>query len=970
MEAAITPEQWLRVKDIVGSALDCKEGDQQAFLDAACAGDEALRLEVDSLIAAYYASDSLSFHGLGEAFGVVPETPRTIGPYRLERELGAGGMGQVWLAEQTEPVHRHVALKLIRAGLYDKHVAQRFFAERQSLALMSHPAIAKIFDAGTTPAGQPYLVMEYVDGCPITEYCDTHKLAIVERLKLFQLVCDGVQHAHQKAIIHRDLKPSNILVTEIDGRPVPRIIDFGVAKGVTRGVGVKTLFTQVGSLIGTLGYMSPEQSEFSGEDIDTRSDVYSLGVVLYELLVGALPFDVKKLDSYASLHRLRESEAQRPSRRLKSLGEACTVSAHSRGTEVLPLVRQLQGDLDAITLKALEKDRRRRYATPSDLAADINNYLCNAPVTAHAPSLGYRARKYVRRHRLGATLAGTGLALLVGFVAFQSIQVRNIRQERDRADRITDFMTNIFKVSDPSEARGNTVTAREILDKSSREIEAGRGLDATVQSQLMDVMAETYMGLGLYSRARGLAERAFESRRQALGPDDPKTLESMKLLATVLFHDGRDADAEALFRRTVEAQTRVLGPRSAPTLETRNELAVTLIREAHHAEAEKIERDVITKEWATVGRENILTLRSMNTLASALRGESRFDEAEKMFRQLLIIEQRVLGADLPFTLTTMHSLANMLSEQGRYTEAEAMYRETLAIQRRILGTDHPETASTLTTLANTVARSVNRMPEAEAMYRDAIAVQLRVVGPDHIFTTRAQEGLANVLLDEHRYAEAEPLFRDILKTRQRVLGSDHTDVLVTQYNLADVLIGEKRFSDAEQLMRKTLEQQTRVLDANDPDTLASRTLLASILIKEGRPQQAVDLAKQSLDVQLRVLGPQHHDTQETLLQLGEALSHLGHYAQAQSLYLRTINEIEAQPKGDPAVAWYNIACIAADAGHTGDAFDYLARAVRTGYADAASLGREDDLKSLRGDPRFAAIVAGVRAHADQTKHLL
>jgi non-specific serine/threonine protein kinase/serine/threonine-protein kinase len=835
---------------------------------------------------------------------------------------------------------------------------------------MNHPAIAKIFDAGTAPSGQPYLVMEYVDGCPITEYCDRHKLALAARLKLFQQVCEGVQHAHQKAVLHRDLKPSNILVTAVDGKPMPQIIDFGVARDISRSLDLKAMFTQVGAVIGTIGYISPEQSGLSGEDIDTRSDVYSLGVVLYELLVGALPFDLKNIGSRESLHRMHESDPPRPSTRLRTLGEDTELTAQSRSTAILPLIRQLRGDLDAITLKALENDRGRRYATPSALAADIGNYLGSLPVSARVPSYSYRAKKYIRRYRLGVSVAAAGLLLLLSFAVAQTIQLRNVRQQRDRADRITDFMTNMFKVSDPSESRGNTVTAREILDKSASEIEAGSGLDPSVRSQLMGVMAETYVGLGLYSRARDLAEHALQSRRRLSGPEDPKTLEFMRLLGIILFREGRDSESDTLLRQTIELQTRVLGSGNLSTLETKDALALALVRQAHNSEAATLEREVIAGESRILGSDNIIVLRSMNTLASALRGESRFDEAERYFRQVLEIERRSLGADHPSTLTTMHNLANMLAEQGRYDEAEVMYRDTLATQRRILGPEHPETASTLTTLANTVARDSSRKAEAEALYRDAVATQLRVVGPEHTFTTRAEEGLANVLSSEHRNNEAETIFREILKTRQKTLGPDNTDVLLTQYNLADVLEKQKRFAEAEELLAKTLEQQKRVLDTDDPDTLASKTLLATILLEEERPQEALELARQAFDVQLRVLGPQHRDTQETLLTLAESMSRLGRYAQAEALYLSTIDKIERLPKADLAIPWYNFACLATVSGHSKDALDYLERAVQLGFANPEGMKAEEDLRALRNEPRFGQIVIGAQKRADAAKQRL
>ena len=704
--------------------------------------------------------------GRPQAIGL-PVASMTIGPYQLLRLIGEGGMGQVWLAEQKEPVRRNVAIKLIKVGMDTREVIARFQSERQALALMDHPAIAKVFDAGSTEDGRPYFVMEYVAGLPITEYCDEHRLTMRQRMELFVQVCEGVQHAHQKAIIHRDLKPSNILVTELDGKPVPRIIDFGVAKAMSAEMDAETMFTQAGAVVGTLNYMSPEQANSGGEDIDTRSDVYSLGVVLYELLVGALPLDLRKLAYLEVLRRMREEDAPRPSTRVRTLGEQSTISAENRGTEAPTLARQLRG-------------------SPSEFAADIGRYLRNEPVAAHAPSFSYRARKYVRRHRLGVLVAALGLLMVVSFIVVQAYELRNIRRQKDRADRITEFMTSMFKVSDPSEARGNTITAREILDKSSQEIETGLERDASVRSQLMHVMATTYMNLGLYSRAEKLSQAAFESRSRTFGVHDPQTLESMTQMGAILYQQGRFVEAEISIRKAIALEERDLGPANKLTLESKDQLAAVLEREAHYKEAEKLAREIVPLETQTLGPDNRLTLRSRDNLASALRGQSRFPEAEKEYRDTLEVEQRALGAGNPSTLATMHNLANMLQEQGRYKEAEAVYRETLDIERRVLGPEHPDTGSTLTTLANDVRREPGGTAEADALYRQALGIEERAVGPDHRYTTSAKEGLANNFSTQHKYAEAEQLLSEVLTTRQRTLGSDDTDTLLTAYNLGEV----------------------------------------------------------------------------------------------------------------------------------------------------------------------------------------
>ena len=962
-----TLERWPRVREIAGAALACSPETRDAFLENACSADNDLRTEVDSLLAAYSRSDDSSATAWEAPLSTDPAVPSAIGPYRLLRELGVGGMGQVWLAEQTEPVRRLVALKLIRSGFYDPEITQRFLAERQSLALMNHPSIAKVFDAGTTPAGQPYLVMEYVDGCPITDYCDRNQLSIAQRLRLFQLVCDGVQHAHQKAIIHRDLKPSNILITEVDGKPAPRIIDFGIAKAMAQSLDAERTLTRVGSLVGTLGYMSPEQAEGGSDDIDTRSDVYALGIVLYQLLTGELPFDQKNITWYEALRQLREEEAPRPSDKFRTarvrLSSRRLAAAHNRTTEAAALDRQLRGDLDSIALKAIEKDRDRRYDTPSALAADIEHFLQNEPVTAHAAGVGYLARKYVRRHRVGVLVAAAAALLLVGFAIAQTWQLRNTRRQRDRADRITDFMTNMFKVSDPSESRGSTVTAREILDGSSHQIESGLGFDTTVQEQLMQVMANTYSGLGLFGRAHDLAQRVLDNRLRLLGPEDPKTLASMAQMAEILDRQGRIPEAQILLQKTIAMESRLRGPEDSLTLQSEEYLASILTRHAHYMEAEKLARQIIPIETRKLGATHPLTFASTTTLASALGGQSRFAEAETLYRRLMEEERRTFGPNHPDTLVAMHNLANMLADQGRYPEAESLYRETLAVESRVLGPDHPDTASTISTLANTVGADPARKADAEALYRRALAIELRVVGPDHIYTTQAKEGLANVLASEQHAAEAQQLLQEVLATRQRTVGPDNYDTLLTGYNLANVYLRQGFLPEAEKLGRATLERQTRVLDKDDPDTLASETLVARVLLKEQRPAEAEQFAQRAFDSQLRLLGPQHHDTQESLTFLAEALARQGRYGEARALYVQTIEKMPANFQDDVSDAWYNLADLAASTGHADDAFAYLHRAIQAGYHDAAGLRIDDAWKPLRKDARYTRALAAMQAQA-------
>src|ERR1051326_8338428 len=468
-------EQWQKLKEIVGSALEKPAAERDGFLDQVCAGDSQLRAEAKSLLFAYRESDPLFAspwrHAVSEADG----RTKDIGAYHLVKELGVGGMGQVWLAEQTEPVRRHVALKLIRAGMYDPTTVQRFKAERQSLAIMDHPAIAKVFDAGTTPVGQPYLVMEYVNGLRITDYCDSKKLSIRDRLQLFMRVCEGVQHAHQKAIIHRDLKPSNILVVEVDGKPMPRIIDFGLAKATAPSLSGETLFTHAGTFLGTPGYMSPEQADTEVRDVDTRSDVYSLGVILYELLTGFLPFETTERTKQRPeelWRQVRDDDPPRPSTRVSSNRPTSTAHANLRNIDVKQLASVLRGDLDAITMKALEKDRERRYPSSSALMADIENFLRNRPLLARPANRVYSAKKYVRRHAAELVLVSTIVIILATGTGVSMWQARRAQKRFSQVRHLAnaflfDFEQSIHNVPGTTRARLLLVkTALEYLNRS------------------------------------------------------------------------------------------------------------------------------------------------------------------------------------------------------------------------------------------------------------------------------------------------------------------------------------------------------------------------------------------------------------------------------------------------------------------------------------------------------------------------
>jgi eukaryotic-like serine/threonine-protein kinase len=723
----MTVERWQRVKELLHQAMQLAPESRARFLDDACSAEPALRAEVESLLVAdaqvpadfllpaAAPSDPDGSEGLqaGQTFAQ---------HFRLVSQLGEGGMGQVWLAEQTAPVRRQVALKLIKAGMYDEAMVHRFKWERQSLAIMDHPAIAKVFDAGTTPQGQPYLVMEYVAGLPITEYCDQKKLDIRQRLELFVQACDGVQHAHQKAIIHRDLKPPNILVVEVDGKPVPRIIDFGLAKASAPQAAGDSVLTQFGRFLGTPGYMSPEQLTPGVHDVDTRADVYALGVVLYVLLTGQKPFETRQegqqpLDQL--LRKQREDEPPSPSAKVHSDRESSAAIAAARGTDRRQLVSLLRGDLDCIASKALDRDRTRRYGTASELAADVRRYLNHEPVVARPARLGYRVRKYARRHRVAvATAAGLAL-LLAAFGVLQALQLRQTTHERDRAnyqrDRalslvtrnraVQDFLDLLITEAAQSDkpvsvsdmlARSEVLAASEFHDDpedhaavldmlgihyhtTGNDAQAQpllrEALDDVAGSRDVDLRAQVRCDHALVLGALGEVAEATATLNAVIdipGTSDEQAAECLEYLSYIA-QDANDGDGALKYGNLALERLR-RSPHASPVTEADFIGSIGFAEHlgGHNAQAERDYAQAL-QMFARAGRERsaeAISVRNNWGIVSDGAGDSR--RALEIFQQTLqMVTQDNGNSQVPPYL--VGNLARQLENVGRFVEAHATY---------------------------------------------------------------------------------------------------------------------------------------------------------------------------------------------------------------------------------------------------------------------------------------------------------
>jgi serine/threonine protein kinase/tetratricopeptide (TPR) repeat protein len=864
-----------------------------------------------------------------------------VGAYVIDSLLAEGGMGEVWLAHRSDGrFSGSYAVKLLHLESVGPKAIERFTREGRVLARLTHPNIARLMDAGATTEGQPFLILEFINGQHIDKYCAAGSLSVRDRVKLFLDVLAAVSHAHTSLIIHRDIKPSNVLVTS---EGVVKLLDFGIAKLVDpeRAREEGGDLTRIEEVALTPSYAAPEQ--ILGEPLSTATDVYQLGVLLHVLLAGRLP--------------LGKSDATRSERVIAALGETqVRVSDAASGA----LRKELRGDLDAIVDKTLRKVPQERYPTAAALSADLQRYLDFEPVSARTGIFAYRAKKFIRRYR-GAVISVTAaLASLMVATAVSVTQAHRISIERDRADQIIQFMTQIFKVADPSASRGNTVTAREILDKSSRQIENGSGLDESVRSDLLQVMAATYSNLGLYARAHTLAQSALDSHRRLLGDDDPKTLDAGRQLGRILMREGHLSEAEELLRNTAAAELKVLGPKNILTLRTQLDVTGFLSAKGQYAQAEQLARQTWALESEVQGPRALETLTTASLVASTVRNQHRYAEAEPIFRKTLATQIEVFGADHPDTLRTEFSLAYMLREQARYAEAETVFRDVLATRRRVLGDEHPETADTLTTLAIVLVHDRARWKEAEELYRSAMEIEMRQVGPDSAYTTRAEEGLANLFGEEGRYADGEPLEREVLRVRLKLLGPDNTDTLLTQRNLACFLMAQGHLQEAEQLFRSTLERDLHVLAPDDKDTFAVEYLLAETLLFEKRPKEAEALARTAFDGELKALGPRHPETFKGLNRLGRSLAALGRFDEAKALYVGIIEKMAAQPKADVSQAWYSYGVMAAQAGHADNAFEDFDHAVDLGFKDVESLQQEDVLATLRTDPRFARLTQRIQ----------
>jgi non-specific serine/threonine protein kinase/serine/threonine-protein kinase len=832
-----------------------------------------------------------------------PEGPRYLGPYRLLHSLGEGGMGQVWLADQDEPVRRKVAVKVIKAGMDTKQVVARFESERQALALMNHAAIAKVFDGGSTPEGRPYFVMEYVAGISLTEHCDRHKLDTKARLELLCEICAGVQHAHQKAVIHRDLKPSNILITLADDKPQPKIIDFGIAKATGQRLTDHTLQTALGAVVGTPEYMSPEQADPTGQDVDTRSDVYSLGVILYELLTGELPFGAKELRTANPVElqrKLREEDPPRPSVRVSKPSPQTQSAAKNRGTEQPVLRSLLKGDLDAITMKALEKQRSRRYGTPTELAEDLQRYLRQEPVLAQPPSAAYRTRKYVQRNKPLVTGVLAVFVSLVAGVVVSASQAQRARaaerlaaSEAAAARATSEFLQkDLLGQADVAQQEGAggkadpDIKVRTLLDRAAAKVEGRFTGQPEVEAAIRGTIGEAYQGLGLYPEAHLQLSRALEVSGKSLGAGHPQTLAAAAALADLETDEGSYPQAEALLQQTLEGQRRALGPEHPATLRTLVALGRVAYGQGKRPEAQAAFTRALELQRRALGPEHRETLATLRLLANTYTVSNQPDAALALYRQVLEAQRRTLGPEHPDTLATMGGLSIFFSNFERPVEAVALLEEFLPIARRVFGREHPRTLSALLTLAR-VDLQAGKFAGAEAAAREVHQARSKVLGPDHPQTLEVLALLGVLYFEWGRYALAEETSRKAWDTLARTAGPESVRSLDAEEGVAAAVGAQGRLAAAAALLEQVVEMRRRTQGPDYRDTLLSATSLAALRAEQGRLDEAAAQQTGLLETTTRVLGAGSIHMLGLRTDLGQTLCWKGDYARAGPLLAET-----------------------------------------------------------------------------------
>jgi eukaryotic-like serine/threonine-protein kinase len=859
---------------IIEHARDLGPLERAEYIRRACGSNETLLSQV--LLALGGDASHPGFWDEVAAGESQAETPipalegQRLGRYRILRKLGSGGMGDVYLAERAdEEYQQQVAIKLVRSGVFSQQVQSRLRTERQILAKLQHPHIARLLDGGRAPDGTPYLVMEYIDGEPIDSYCDRRRLSLDDRLRLVQAVCAAVQYAHQNLIVHRDLKPSNILITP-DG--VPKLLDFGIAKLLDTRHTLQTLaVTHMDYRVMTPAHASPEQVR--GDVITTSSDIYVLGVLLYELLTGKRPFHLVGA-SLSDMERIIcEQEAPPPSAVVsrmaqESPGLLAETAAH-RSTSVARLQKQLRGDVDNIIGMAMRKDVERRYRSAEQLAADIDRHLTGQPVLATSDTWFYRARKFARRHAVAVTASIVAVVTLATFATVTFVQSKRIAYERDiattqraRAEQVSSFLVELFELSDPSHSRGNQVTARELLDIGARRVNLGLADQPETRAMLLGTIGSVYESLGLYADSVQLLEEALRTRIRLHGPRHAEVAAAMAALGGALCERGQLQPCEEQLKAALDMQRDLFGPSAlelAPTLMAHARLAQMrgALEDAEHYYNDSL--DIYRKH----GKERTSDAASvLNELGGLYSYRGQYERAAAMYRAALDIDRQALGNDHPHVGMHIQNLALTLHLQGKLAQAEPLYAESMQILSKVLGETHPQTLDASANYGRFLHRRGD-LARAEEILSRVVELDRTVRGPRHAFVGHDLVNLGMLRVDTGRYADAERDFRDALDIYNEALPADHPYVASALSGLGRAQLEQNRFDDAERTLLRAQSIASKSMPADSPQLAATKSTLGRVRIAQHRSSEAAPLLRESYPILVQAQGENAVITQKT-----------------------------------------------------------------------------------------------------------
>jgi eukaryotic-like serine/threonine-protein kinase len=907
----ISRDRWQHVEAIFDEAYELPPEARAEFLARACGDDAELRSHVDALLRATSVTGGILETPMFEGAAAIlrsadalhqsgPSEGDRIGRYRVIRELGVGGMGSVYLAERADGVfEQRVALKLIRGAMDNEDIVRRFLQERQILARLEHPHIARLVDGGADEAGRPYFAMEYVPGVPITSYCDRHALGVRARLELFIQVCAAVQYAHQNLVVHRDLKPSNILVTG-DGHV--KLLDFGIAKVLHEGDAADPSATRVGIRVLTPDYAAPEQVR--GEAVTTATDVYALGATLYELVSGRRPHRITRYTAAEVEREVCEHDPLPPSTAItkqeRTNGQSGAapdppeVLSRVRGTSLDRLRRQLRGDLDAIVLQALQKDPARRYGSAEALQADLRRYLNGQPVAARRESIAYRLRKFTRRHAIGVSAAALVTLSLMGGLAGTTWQARLAASEAAKARAVSTFLMGLFEVSDPDFANADRITARELLDAGARRVDAELAEQPEVRAEMLALLGDIHRKLGLYDRADTLLLTALDLRRRLHGEGTADEAAMLAAVGNLRADQGRPDEAERLLRETLAIRETVLGRDHADVARSLRDLAAVLATRGYFDEAEALQERGLAINERLHGEIDAEVARDWENLATLLRAKGDYERAIAAARHTLDIRLEVLGKQHLETATSSSNLALLLSETGDLDGAEALYREVLAFDLQRLGESHPYTATVTNNLAFVLQRK-GALAEAELLYRRVLDIATPLFGGPHPYVATVQNNLALVLRDSDRLLEAEDMLRQSLEMYRTVFADDHYSVGTAHALLATILQRQGRLAEADSLYVEALTRLRPAFPDGHPRTASALLGRGRLLVERGLASDAEPLLREALQQRQSAYGAEERSTLEARVALGEALVAQGRFVDAEPLLASSWTSLSALP---------------------------------------------------------------------------